>query len=342
LFLDGAARAQSAPKATTPSAQTNPAAKLPATQQPPTPPPTTTPAPAPATAKLSDRAELQKVIGLIDVGKYKECADTLAELLRPDSTRPLQDSDVIENARLYHAVCLINNGQPKLADEPLRAAIRANPQMKQPDSLVFGEQLLERYLQVREAMIGEIREAERKRAAEARANALIRERELRDEQIRVRGLERLAATQTVVVKNRRWIAMVPFGVGQFQNGDKSLGWVFFGAEAALGVTALTALAYETKRIGEAAEAKAQNKDPTPINENVETWHTVLKVSSYGFLALAIGGIVEAQLSFVPEEKKTLPRPLPERLRPRPKSEVEFRPQASVTPQGFELGFAGRF
>ena len=152
---------------------------------------------------------------------------------------------MIESARIYHAACLIGSGQTQLADEPLRAAIRQNPQMKPPDSLVFPPQVIDRFLRVRETMFDVIRKAEDERvkaAQEARKAARARAKR---ERARVAGLERLAQEETMITPRTRWLALVPFGVGQFQNQDKSLGYVFLTSEILLAATTLTALGVET-------------------------------------------------------------------------------------------------
>src|SRR4051812_23791643 len=78
--------------------------------------PTRAPAPAPRPPsapeppRLNDSAELARVVALYEAGKYGECADSLYRLLSNESAHPLHDPDVIENARIYHAACLIGSG----------------------------------------------------------------------------------------------------------------------------------------------------------------------------------------------------------------------------------------
>ncbi len=127
---------------------------------------------------------------------------------------------MVESARIYHAACLIGSGQNQLADEPLRAAIRQNPQMKPPDSLVFPPQVIDRFLRVRETMFDVIRKAEDERVKQAQEQARQQEERARANALRVAGLERLAQQETVITPQTRWLALVPFGVGQFQNGEK--------------------------------------------------------------------------------------------------------------------------
>lgn len=300
------------------------------------PPAATTPAPprsrvpgAPTRTRLSDEAELARIVGLYEAGKYGQCADEIEGLLREDGVRPLSDPEVVENARIYQAACLIGSGRGELADAPLRAAILANPQMKPPDSLVFPPPVIERFLRVRETLYEEIRKAELGRVEQARREAEARARRERAEAVRLAELEELASREVVRTRNRRWIALIPFGVGQFQNGNPELGWVFLASEAVLGATALTALSMQTYITLEAD--RLRNEDNNSV---LRTWNTLLDVSSYAFLAVAAIGIVEAQLSFVPEVREERRREIPERLR---------RPTARITPTvafGRDAAFVG--
>jgi hypothetical protein len=288
--------------------------------------------------RLNDRAELARVVSLYDAGKYGECASSLKLLLSGDSAHPFHDLDVIESARIYHAACLIGSGQNQQADEPLRAAIRQNPQMKPPDSLVFPPQVIDRFLRVRETMFDVIRKAEDERVKRAQELAAQQERRARRERARVAGLERLAQEETLITPRTRWLALVPFGVGQFQNENKPLGFVFLTSEILLAASTLTALGVETHLV----LATSQVDKPDPSNDSrIEDWKTALDVSAYAWLGVSLIGIVEAQLSFVPEQRQVRKRALPPELRPETSS-LRVLPNATPVPGGAVFGVVGRF
>src|SRR6187431_964778 len=211
--------------------------------------------------RLNDAAELARVVSLYQAGKYGECASALKHLLSSEGPHPFHDPDVIESARTYHAACLIGSGQNQLADEPLRAAIRQNPQMKAPDSLVFPPQVIDRFLRVRETMFDVIQKAEDERVRHAQELAAQQEARAKRERLRVAGLERLAQEVTVITPRTRWLALVPFGVGQFQNGNKPLGYVFLSSEVLLAASTLTTLGVETHLV----LATSQVGKPDPSN-----------------------------------------------------------------------------
>jgi hypothetical protein len=297
--------------------------------------------PAPADQSLSDEAELERIVGLVRAARYEECSARLGLLLNPKSTRPLRDSDVIETARIYHATCLIGLDKIALADEPLRAAIRANPQMRAPDSLVFPQKVVDRFLKVREELYAELRAAERAQIEKARREAREKQRRDSEDWARMLLLERLARQEVVVTKNRRWIAIVPFGAGQFQNGDATLGWVFLGTEVALGITALTSLAVHSHLQTDVDRILARRLDvDAGVTDRLNDWHLALTLSSYSFIGAAALGILQAQLAFVPEVRVTRERKLPDL--PQGGVKPTVTPEVSAGPDRVFLGVRGTF
>ncbi len=306
--------------------------------QAPGPNPAARPGPVLSEPRLNDAAELARVVNLYEAGKYGECADSFHRLLSTDGAHPLHEPDVIEVARIYHAACLIGSGQTQLADEPLRAAIAQNPQMKAPDSLLFPPQVIDRFLRVRETMFDVIRRAEDERVRLAQQAAKQQEERARRERVRVAGLEVLAQQETVITPKTRWLALVPFGVGQFQNGEKSLGYVFLTSEILLAASTLTTLGIETHLVLATSRA---DKPQQSINGTLTNWNTALIYSSYTWLSVSLIGIIEAQLAFVPEQRQVRRRALPPALRPET-SRLEVRPSAIPVPGGAVFGLSGRF
>jgi hypothetical protein len=191
-------------------------------------------------------------------------------------------------------------------------------------------------------MVVELRAQEQEAIDQARREAAERLRLANEQWAYMLMLERVAREEVVVVKNRRWVAAVPFGVGQFQNDDNVLGWIFFGTEAALGITALTALNVHTHLQSEVDAAKERGASAAPdVNQRLDDWHLALELSTYGLLAVAALGIGEAQLSFVPEVRTVRERPLPKMPRPAPAGAV-ILPRIAGGPGKVELGISGRF
>ena len=256
--------------------------------------------------RLSDASELERIVSLYSGGKYEECTREVAKLLDPQSKDRLVNPAVIEEARLYHATCLVMSGREKEAILPLRAALTQNPTMGTPDSLTFPPPLISLFLQVRKEFADAIKAEEEKRLRElARAAEAAKAKE-EEERRRIARLERLAGSETVVTQNSRFLASLPFGVGQYQNGRSTLGTVFLVSEALLLGTSIAAAGianyqYTLLRPG------AYGND---IERNVKAARTVAIIGFYGFAAVAAGGIAEAHINFVPEARSERTRELP--------------------------------
>ena len=52
----------------------------------------------------------------------------------------------------------------------------------------------------------------------------------------------------MIIPKTRWLALVPFGAGQFQNGEKNLGYVFLSSELLLAGSTVLTLGIETHLI----------------------------------------------------------------------------------------------
>jgi hypothetical protein len=301
------------------------------------PPP---PKPAPAGGEQSsEEAELQRATDLYEGLKYKECIELIDRLLDPRGQRPLRNPDVVERARIYQAACYIGAGQPEGADEPLRAALRENYGMKRPNSLVFPESVLKRFDKVKDELREEIGAAEDARVKRAQQEARDQQKAQAAEQDRIHTLYELASQETVITKNRRWLALVPFGVGQFQNRETALGTAFLVSETLLAATALTTIVV---RLHLEEAGKAVDADKEEVNARIADWHAALVVSSYGFGAVALAGIIQAELAFVPEFRDTRRRQLPRYLTAPPKPAARVVPALAPVPGGATLGVTGVF
>lgn len=275
----------------------------------------------PVEQQLSDEAELARVAGLYEAGKYAECSSEIERLLDPTGRVLLRKPAIVENARVYWSACLIGSGDTAAAEAPLRAAIHENPQMKPPDSLVFPQPVIERFLKVRDSLVNEIKAAESARIKQAQAEARHRQLLLQQDRSRMRALEELAREETVTTKNYRTLALVPFGVGQFQNREPKLAYTLLISEALLGSLSFAAIVVQNRLATQAYEARraGQTVDESTQQDNIATWGTVKVGAFWAFAVLAVGGIVQAQVDFVPEFKEKRTRALPPSLSPRPAS-----------------------
>jgi hypothetical protein len=289
--------------------------------------------------RLSDEAELARIVSIVEAAKYEECDARLSRLLDPKDPRPLKQPEVVETARIYHATCLIGLGKDEAANEPLRAAVRKNPQMRPPDSLIFPARVVDRFLRVREELYTELRRAQADTVERARREAKAKQQRDNEQWAKMLLLERLARQEVLVQKNSRFIALLPFGAGQFQNGNAPLGWMFLGTEALLGAgTLASTIVYGT--IKQKADRLPAQRVPEDVNNRLSDWHLAMTITSWTWIGVSALGIAEAQLSFVPEVRRVRERPLPKL--PTERAAVAVRPEVSFGAGDLKVGVSGTF
>jgi hypothetical protein len=142
-------------------------------------------------------------------------------------------------------------------------------------------------------------EAQKKAAAEEEEKR--RQAALEEEQKRLLTLR--PNVERRVVQHEFWVTLMPFGIGQLQNGDRSLGIGLATAQVVAGAaSAGSALLIEELR--DSATGKFNNQGSgspyqTAVRLNVVKW-----VGAALFYALWAGGAIHAAIRYQPEE--TLP------------------------------------
>lgn len=288
---------------------------------------------------MSTEAALARAAAYYEAGQYAQCADAFAGMLDdPDKVRALSPRSR-DQAQVYDAACLIAIGKTDAANERFRAAIRENPQMAVPSAVVFPPAVIERFVIVRSELMEDIRRSERERLVRERAAAEEARRRAEAERRRVAMLETLASEETIVTRNRRWMAMVPFGVGQFQNRDYVLGTIFLASETLLLATAITATAIELSYVSEANGGSGLTKSEADrLNQNIETARAVSVTTTAAFALAALGGVAQANFAFVPEFRDGVrPRKIPKIARSRTVS-----PSFAPSNRGVVFGVTGIF
>jgi tetratricopeptide (TPR) repeat protein len=349
-----AARALAGPPARTPGATSN-AAPASATSNAAPASATSNAAPAGATsnaapaggqgsldANPTPESALARATAFYEAGQYAQCTEAFFALFDDRHLSESLSDRAREQARVYYAACLIAIGKFDAADDQFRVAIRNNPQMAVPNAIVFPPAVIERFIIVRSGLLEEIRRAEELRAAREREAAVEARRRVEAERRRVARLEELAGQETLVKQSERWLAFVPFGVGQFQNRQYFLGGVFLASELVLAGTAITATSIELSLNSQANGGRGID-DPSKVaqlNQNLRTANQVSLYSAGAFLLVAAGGILQANFAFVPEfPAGTRKRPIPKAAA---RAEPRLVPSFGAGGNGFSLGVTGRF
>jgi hypothetical protein len=126
-----------------------------------------------------------------------------------------------------------------------------------------------------------------------------RQRELEDERRKL--LDLTPAVEKHVVQHEFWVSVLPFGVGQFQNGDRALGIGLATAEVLTGAaSAGSALLIEELR--DQASGKFANAGGATQYRTAQRLDIVKWVTAVAFFGLWAGGAVQAAIRFQPEEQ----------------------------------------
>jgi tetratricopeptide (TPR) repeat protein len=284
-----------------------------------------------ASARADDGAELERAKASYDAGRYAEGVERFREILDPSSANAVHEPLAVERARAYLAACLIAVGRNDEADAEIEKVIRNNP-VYSPDAVAFPGKVVDRFIEIKSRLKGEIEAAFRARTAAEQAAKVRAERQQREY---LDSLQRLASQETLIVRHSRLIAMIPFGVGQFQNGQDGLGYVFLVAESALAVTSIVSSVVYSQLISDYIDENPAKVDYAKSNSQLDTAYNVNIYSTAGLAAVALAGIIHAQATFVPETQEI-------RMRPLPPPPPQFMPKVGAGPAGFSLTLGGRF
>jgi tetratricopeptide (TPR) repeat protein len=236
--------------------------------------------------------------------EYTRAIDILRPLLYPD-IRLDSEGDVVQAHRILGVAYLFEK-QPDEAKREFHKLLELRPDYHF-DPLLDPPRVVEFFNGVR-------REEERE------ISALEVARKKRDADLAARRQQeadaRCAAQARLVIQKNNSYAVnyVPFGAGQFQNGERGKGWAFFGVEAALGAVSLGAFMTNFALFGASHQRRcldpATSGDTTGMARNCmnidhseeDLSRNLLRlqlVSGGLFFVTAAWGIIDALQSFKP-------------------------------------------
>jgi hypothetical protein len=255
---------------------------------------------------------------------FSACATLARQFADSARGQPALPVSELDEARTYLAACLIRAGDTSAGDavfqEGIRSAIAEQRTFPRPNALVFPDEVLARFEAVERALQAEIEAAMRTRLDAARqAEAARRAREA-EEYERQWRLYELAAMERSRVRRSRWLASVPFGVGQFQNGDIALGRLLLVTELLAVAGMVGGVAWEFEVDARFRRAVADGREASDAAETAtdrrRTARGLWAGSLYALGGLAGIGVLQAHLAFERESVREQPREVPPELRPR--------------------------
>ena len=240
-----------------------------------------------------------------DKQNYAKAARGLESLVGgvvPRATNPV----VRLEARKYLGATYLFLGKKDAAREQFRSLLEEDPDYD-IDPVAFPEAVVQTFQEVQ-------KEVSTERAREDALAAARRQRERSNEvedlirqQQRIQSLEELAAVETVEKVNSRWIAALPWGIGQFQNQNRKLGIMFAVTESAFMVASIaTFIGHNSLRDENPAPSEIDRARRAERALRIGNW-----VSVGAFLSFAVAGVIEAEVRFRPVIRTTRKRELPE-------------------------------
>jgi hypothetical protein len=258
-------------------------------------------------ARADDLSEFESARSRYDRHDYGRAVDAFRALVGGDPPR-ITNALLVLESRKYYAASLLFVGADEEARLQFRLLLQQEPDYAL-DPLAFPTEVVVLFESVKGQLRRDIdlrREAEanQQRAAAQEAEAARLRR--RENLSRLRGL---AESQTIEVRHSRWLATVPFGVGQFQNGQRGLGTALAMAESFAAATSVITYFGHQGLVG--------NNPTSNTSENLDQRERIWRAANWAsfgtFAVLAIAGIVDAHVRYVPARVIQTPRPLPEDL-----------------------------
>jgi tetratricopeptide (TPR) repeat protein len=289
----------------------------------------------PGAARSDELSDLEKAYGAYVAHRYEDAEKRLRRLVDAKEGA-MKDEDTLADARMYLGAVLLAEGKKDQASAVFERLLLDKPDY-QPDPLRVAlaalDAVADARLRLRDKLVAIAAEKGRK-AFEEKAKI---DAEKEKAAARLATLETLAAEEVIAERHTRWEALLPFGVGQFKNGQPALGWSLLTTESLLAVGSAIGLGVALYDQALAYQA-FENGDASPPGYTARAYEgratdaaRVGDVLALGFAAVALGGVVQAQLAFVPERIRI-------DARPRPVAPLSLSPV--IGPAG--VGVVGRF
>jgi len=267
-----------------------------------------------------------------DKQNYAKAARGLESLVGgvvPRATNPV----VRLEARKYLGATYLFLGKKDAAREQFRSLLEEDPDYD-IDPVAFPEAVVQTFQEVQKEVSTErVREdalaaARRQRERSNEVDDLIRQQQ------RVQALEELAAVETVEKVNSRWIAALPWGIGQFQNQNRKLGIMFAVTESAfMAASIATFIGHNSLRDENPAPSEIDRARRVERALRIGNW-----VSVGAFLSFAVAGVIEAEVRFQPVIRTTRKRELPEDIEKPHTTGPQIRLELGLTGGKMRLDF----
>jgi len=252
--------------------------------------------------------ELQRGKNAFDRGEFKRAVEIVRPLLYPE-LRLHSDGQIVLAHRIL-GVSYLYERQQVAATGEFRKLLQVSPDYRF-DPLLDPPEIVDFFNTVRKEYGAELARLEARRKELELARLRYKEE-----------CDKARAGPTVVEKrvgrNAFAVNFVPFGAGQFQNGQRGKAWAFLTVEAALGAVSVGALATNLAVYGlsprrtcryDLGDAACPPEAIDRTDENRSRWLTRVQVASGAlFLGTVAWGIIDAIYYYRPETQLSLAAP----------------------------------
>jgi tetratricopeptide (TPR) repeat protein len=296
---------------------------------------------APA-ALAGEEQELEAAKTRMTSGKYDEAEARLRRMVgyepgvevcpqTPETTEHgcrLTDPELLQKARGYLANALFANGKKDEARKPIYDILIQDPSFI-PSTTLFPDEVIDLFNDERGKHAAELAKKIQEEAAKVAKERADQDQQKKERNAYIAALEARASVE--VEKRSRWIAMIPFGAGQYQNDNIGWGLFFTMSQVLTAGTSIvtTGVSYNLSLQGIAQQnwdgclpaappvnkvCKAVEQISPATTTELQALQVVNDVSLGAFIALAVTGVIEAQVDFKPIVETKHPELLP----PKPK------------------------
>ena len=262
-------------------------------------------------ARANDFEDFEAARRAYESQDYAKSAE-LFQALGGGDTPALANRSLLMESKKYLAASYLFLGKLQLAEAEFDRLLRLDPQYIL-DPLGFPEEVQRLFTRVRTRVDSERRVAEEERRREAERQSRSQQQREVTERQRWAKLTQLAETEHVREVRTRWVALMPFGIGQVQNGHASLAAVLAVSEGSLLLISFVSWVVHDNLRGQMPDES--ERDEFSVTERVSRYTNQISLGLFG--ALALTGIIDAQLRFQGDQESIRKRPLPSDLKQGP-------------------------
>lgn len=259
---------------------------------------------APSPASAGDLEDFRAARSLYEAHDWTSAATALEGLVGGE-TPTLDNPALVIEARKYLAATYVFLGREESARAQFERLLREEPTYAL-DAAQFPREVVDLFEQVRIRLV-EIRAAEARRAELEAENA-----RLQAENTRLQNA--LNEELVVEVARSQWLVQLPFGIGQFENGEEGLGAFFLATEALLTVTLLTTAGLQTYYANQLSSQLGMYGHDRTFIDQLESANQILEIVNWSaagaLLLLATIGVVQANVAYHPTRTVRVPRTQP--------------------------------